>query len=181
MHDEDSASNHGRTDRLAGVECACVHGDRPAACCWLSSEDDPGGFPGVVYDRAAVAHGRTHTVAHACAAASWTLSLFSEYVVDAQFLDPRITGAAPSKQMHAVRAEQMPDRRSPDLRTDRTASASLADDGPDKRRVPFYLSARQSVFVKYPCTVQCKKVVPRVSDQVTKNATKNLLRIQMLS
>ena len=74
-----------------------------SACCWLSWEDDPGGFPGVVYDRAAVAHGRTHTVAHACAAASWTLSLFSEYVVDAQFLDPRITGAAPSKQMHASR------------------------------------------------------------------------------
>ena len=127
-------------DGSAGsVECACVHGDRPAVLA-----EDPGGFPGVVCDRAAVAH----TVAHACAAATWTLSSFLEDVVDAQFLvDPLITGGAPSIQTDACdRAEQMPGR-SPDLRTDRTASASLADDGPDKRRVPFYLSARQSVFV----------------------------------
>jgi hypothetical protein len=134
-------------DGSAGsVECACVHGDRPA----VLAED-----PGVVCDRAAVAH----TVAHACAAATWTLSSFLEDVVDAQFLvDPLITGGAPSIQTDACdRAEQMPGR-SPDLRTDRTASASLADDGPDKRRVPFYLSARQSVFVSIRVQLGEKKL-----------------------
>ena len=149
MHDEDSAMpimGDGSAGRPAGVECACVRAwpGRRSACCagWGSRRR--------IWSCGRVTHA-------ACAAASWTLSSFSEYVVGAQFLDPRITGAI--IQTDACDGSRTNARSAIARSTDRPhcICMPLPDDGPDKCRVPFYLSARQSVFVSIQDSMYCEK------------------------